>query len=128
VTEDRVSIPGRDNISSCLCHRVHIGSGHSLISALGGCEWLASRPGHFTPRERASGVHWIRGWGGAAVKRKIPSPYQDSNSRSSQRYTTKLSWFLYKSDGINKLRMGYLKKTRSCGFPASFHKASWLLV
>jgi hypothetical protein len=38
-------------------------------------------PGRFSPRERASGTHWIGGWVGsragldAVVKRKIPSPY-----------------------------------------------------
>jgi hypothetical protein len=33
-----------------------------LTSALAGGEWSASRPGRFTPRERASGTHWIEGW------------------------------------------------------------------
>jgi hypothetical protein len=37
---------------------------NSLTSALDGGEWSASRPGHFTPRERAPGTHWIRGWVG----------------------------------------------------------------
>jgi len=37
-------------------------STHSLISALYGGEWSASRPGSFTPRERAPGTHWIGGW------------------------------------------------------------------
>jgi hypothetical protein len=43
-------------------------------------EWSASRPGRFTPRERAAGKHWMGGWVGpraglnAVVKRKIPSP------------------------------------------------------
>jgi hypothetical protein len=36
-------------------------STHSLISALDGGEWLASRPGRFTPREKAPGTHWIGG-------------------------------------------------------------------
>jgi hypothetical protein len=27
-------------------------------------EWLASRPGLFTLRERTSGTHWIGGWMG----------------------------------------------------------------
>jgi hypothetical protein len=41
------------------------------------------------PKERASGTHWIGGWVGpragldTAVKRKIPSPWRDSNPRSS---------------------------------------------
>jgi hypothetical protein len=54
-------------------------STHSLTSALDGREWSASRPGRFTPRERAPGTHWIRGWVGPravldmVVKRKIPS-------------------------------------------------------
>jgi hypothetical protein len=60
-----------------------------LTSALDGGEWSASRPGHFTPRERAPGTRWIGGWVGpravmdAVVRRKIPSPRRDSNLRSS---------------------------------------------
>jgi hypothetical protein len=33
-----------------------------LTSAVTGGEWPASRPGRFTPGERAPGTHWIRGW------------------------------------------------------------------
>jgi hypothetical protein len=33
-----------------------------LTSALLGGEWSASRPGCFTPAERAPGTHWIGGW------------------------------------------------------------------
>jgi hypothetical protein len=33
-----------------------------LTSALVGGEWPASRPGRFTPGERAPGTHWIGGW------------------------------------------------------------------
>jgi hypothetical protein len=33
-----------------------------FTSALVGGEWSASRPGRFTPEERASGTHWIGGW------------------------------------------------------------------
>jgi hypothetical protein len=74
-------------------------STHSLTSALGGGEWSASRPGRFTPRERAPGSHWIGGCVGpravldAVVKRKIPSPRRESNPRTpivqlvAQRYT-----------------------------------------
>jgi hypothetical protein len=59
-----------------------------LISALGGGEWSASRPGRFTLRVRAPGTHWIGGWAGpravldAVVKRKIPSPHRKSNPRT----------------------------------------------
>jgi hypothetical protein len=35
-----------------------------LTLALVGGEWSASRPGRFTPEERVSGTHWIRGWVG----------------------------------------------------------------
>jgi len=35
-----------------------------LTSALDGGEWSASRPGRFTPRERARGTYWIGGWVG----------------------------------------------------------------
>jgi hypothetical protein len=34
----------------------------SLTSALDESEWSASRPGRFTPRERAPGSHWIGSW------------------------------------------------------------------
>jgi len=36
-------------------------STHSLTSALDGGEWSASRPGRFTPRERARASYWIGG-------------------------------------------------------------------
>jgi hypothetical protein len=35
-----------------------------LTSALIGGEWSASRPGSFTPGERATGTHWIGEWVG----------------------------------------------------------------
>jgi hypothetical protein len=35
-----------------------------LTSALVGGEWSASRPGRFTPKERAPATHWIGGWVG----------------------------------------------------------------
>jgi len=38
-----------------------------LTSALDGGEWSASHPGCFTPGERTSGTHWIRGWVGLRV-------------------------------------------------------------
>jgi hypothetical protein len=71
----------------------------NLTSALDGGEWSASRPGRFTPRERAPGTHWIGGWLGpragldTVVNRKIPSPRRESNPRTpivqhvAQRYT-----------------------------------------
>jgi hypothetical protein len=37
-------------------------STHSLTSALDGGEWSTSRPSRFTPKERATGIHWIGGW------------------------------------------------------------------
>jgi hypothetical protein len=56
---------------------------HSSTSALDGGKWSASRPGRFTPKEKAPGTHWIGGWVGpraildAVVKRKIPSPRRE---------------------------------------------------
>jgi hypothetical protein len=35
-----------------------------LTLALDGIEWSASRPGRSTPREIATGIHWIGGWVG----------------------------------------------------------------
>jgi hypothetical protein len=38
---------------------------HVFLSlALVGGEWSASRPGRFTPGERAPGTYWIGGWVG----------------------------------------------------------------
>jgi len=57
--------------------------------ALDADQWSASRPGHFTPRERAPGTHWIGDYVetsaglDAVVKRKIPSPCRYSKLRSS---------------------------------------------
>jgi hypothetical protein len=45
---------------TCICTRVLFRT--FLTSAVGGNEWSASRPGRFTPGERASGIHWIGGW------------------------------------------------------------------
>jgi hypothetical protein len=79
-------------------------STHSSTLALDGGEWLASRPGRFTPRERAPGTQWTGGWVDpravldAVVKRKIPSPCRDSNPKTpivqpvAQRYT---DWAIY---------------------------------
>jgi hypothetical protein len=61
---------------------------YSLTSALDGGEWSASRPGRFTPRERAPGSHCTGNWVGpravldTVVKRKIPSPRRESNPRT----------------------------------------------
>jgi hypothetical protein len=63
-------------------------STYSLTSALDGGEWSASRPGRFSPSERAPGIRWTGGWVGpravldAVVKRKIPSPRRESNLRT----------------------------------------------
>jgi hypothetical protein len=63
-------------------------STHSLTSAQDGGEWLASQPSCFTPRERAPGTHWIGGSVGpraildTVMKKKIPSPYQESSPRT----------------------------------------------
>jgi hypothetical protein len=60
-----------------------------LTSALVGCEWSASRPGRFTPREGAPGTHWIGGWvdprtGPDDVKKRENSlPYRDPKSDPS---------------------------------------------
>jgi hypothetical protein len=76
---------------------VEYNSTDSLTSALDGGEWSASRPGRFNPRKRAPGSHWIVNWVGprasldAAVRRKIPSPYRDSNLISSSPTDTLLT-------------------------------------
>jgi hypothetical protein len=70
-------------------------STNSLTSALDRGVWSASRPGHFTPRERNPGTHWIGGWVGARAgldalsKRKFPAPAGNPtlNIQSSSLYT-----------------------------------------
>jgi hypothetical protein len=86
-------------------------STHSFTSALGGGEWSASRPGRFTPTERAPGTHWIGARMGpravldAVVKRKIPSPRREPNPRTAivqpvvQRYI-ELSWLFLENNWI----------------------------
>jgi len=64
-----MSLPHRifHNINDCAAYDLMLdnlgewrySSIYSLTSALDGGEWSASRPGHFTPRERAPGAHWI---------------------------------------------------------------------
>jgi hypothetical protein len=61
-----------------------------LISALAGGEWLASRPGRFTPGNLAPRTHWIGGWMGPRAglddveKRKfLATGTRTSTSRSS---------------------------------------------
>jgi hypothetical protein len=79
--------------------KTYWGSGgmlHALLtSAPSGGELSASRPGHFTPKERAPRTNWIGGWVGSravldtVVKRKIPSAIStelsDTNSRTKKK-------------------------------------------
>jgi hypothetical protein len=57
-----------------------------------GWRWSVSRPGRFTPRERAPGAHWIGDWVGprassdAVMKRKVPNPRRDSNPRTLRQH------------------------------------------
>jgi hypothetical protein len=100
-----------------------------LTSALDGVEWIASRPGRFTPRERAPGTHSIEVWVGprasldAVVKREIPTHSQDLNppiiQPIAQRYTTELVRLLkrmYKYIEVEMLRNMGLPDTCTCYF------------
>jgi hypothetical protein len=65
-------------------------SSHALLtSGLDGGKWSASHPSRFTSKERVIGSYWIGDLVGpragldAEVKRKIPNPCWDANSRSS---------------------------------------------
>jgi hypothetical protein len=100
-----------------------------LTSALDGGERSASRSSRFTPRERATGTHWIGGWVGpragldAVVKRKIPSPCRDSMPPTiqpvAQRYTSDSG---QKSEWIRKIRRKIWAKSRVSIFPVSFSR------
>jgi hypothetical protein len=73
-------------------------------------EWSASRLGRFTPRWRAPVTHWIGGWVDpragleAVVRRKISSPYRDSNPSTVQPVAHRCTTELYEkkvADGVN---------------------------
>jgi hypothetical protein len=73
----------------------------TLTSALVGGEWSASRPGRFTPGERAPGTHWIGGWVGPRVgleaveKRKfLPLPEIETGAVQPVAIPTELSRLL----------------------------------
>jgi hypothetical protein len=70
-----------------------------LTSEVGGGEWLASRPGRFTARERSPGTRWIGGWRGGGQSRSgrggeerkfqiLPGLEPPISRPISQRYTT----------------------------------------
>jgi hypothetical protein len=79
-------------------------STHSLTSAVDGGEWSASRPGRFTPGQKAPGINWIGGCVGfravldAVVKRKIPSPRQEPNLRTPISVNGRTSDWLNRTD------------------------------
>jgi hypothetical protein len=85
-----------------------------LISTLARGEWSASRPGRFTPGERAPSTHWLGGWLDPRAglddveKRKLLTP-RDSNFNPSlvqpvaSRYTDyaiELHMYIYLNMGI----------------------------
>jgi len=63
-------------------------STYYFTSALGGGEWLASRPGFFTPMERVPGTHSIGGWVGS----------QSRSGRSGDPFT----YFISRYANINR--------------------------
>jgi hypothetical protein len=76
--------------------QIHI----SLTSALVGGEWLAPRPGRFTPGEGAPGTHWTGGWVGRRTslddleKIKILDPTGTRTPTPPVAIPTTLSWLL----------------------------------
>jgi hypothetical protein len=110
-------------------------STHSLASELDGGEWSASHHGRFTPRERAPGTHWIKGWVGpravldAVVKRKILSPRRESNPRTSivqpaaqHKYKNLTAWrtVLIEELMVTRLLRRFPNFCGTCGFFAVF--------
>jgi hypothetical protein len=98
-------------------------STHSLTSALDGGKRTDSRPGRFTPKERAPGTPWIGGQLGsitvldAVVKRRIPSPRRETNPRIqivqpvAQRYT---DWAITAIVKIISLPIKHFQQTDIC--------------
>jgi hypothetical protein len=64
---------------------------HILTLTLIGCEWSASRPGHFTSGERAPGTHWLGCWvdpgAGLDDLEKILDPTRTRSRPVVSRYT-----------------------------------------
>jgi hypothetical protein len=93
-----------------------------LTSAVDGSEWSASRPGRFTLRERTPDTHWIGGYVGpragldAVVRRKIPSPYRNSNPSvniTNFSFLNQISGccFVFPSEPIFEYAVPYVKDT-----------------
>jgi hypothetical protein len=87
-----------------------------LTSALAEDEWSTLRSGLFTPRETASGTHWIGGWVSprtgmdAVARKKILHPLPELEppiiQPVAQRYTTELSRLLpYYGKGRVKVKL-----------------------
>jgi hypothetical protein len=110
-------------------------------------EWSASRPSHFTRKERSTGTHWIGGWVGpravldAVVKRKIPSPSlsihlylcfifvrfgewptKEQNSVNSVRIHQPL-WHFYANS--NPMNITYKATIRPCHVSKCNHRATY---
>jgi hypothetical protein len=71
-----------------------------LTSALDGCEWPASCPGQFTPRERAPGTLRIGGWVGPRAGLNVVARSQPE----AQCYTTEVvyqNWGALCEVGVN---------------------------
>jgi hypothetical protein len=101
-----------------------------LTSALDGGEWLASRPGCFTPGEKSPGTpatHWIGGCVGpragldAVVKRKwaISAP-AGNRTPAVQPVALSLYWLSYPEGSHFKSRPDYCISCLHC-FPQSVH-------
>jgi hypothetical protein len=118
-------------------------STYSLTSALDGGEWSASRAGRFTARKRAPGTHWIgacvapRALLDAVVKRRIPSPPRESNSRTpivhpvAQRYTdwaitalyySQIMWYLVR-DHRPQVTYGWFSVVDELDYGSQFTKS-----
>jgi hypothetical protein len=75
----------------CIMSWRYMGDGMYCSIILYGGEWSASRPGHFIPRERVPGTHWMGGWVDprkcldTVVKRNIFCPFRKLNIGSPTR-------------------------------------------
>jgi hypothetical protein len=112
---------------------IEVYSTHSLTSALDGGEWSASRPGRFTPRERAPDTHWIGGWTDprdvldAVVRRKFPAPAGNRTlePRSTSANPIELSRLLQRKQR-NENRLQILKLACYILFDTLFNHSKYL--
>jgi hypothetical protein len=84
-------------------------------------EWSASSPGRFTPRERASGTHWIGGWVDPEPfwmrwwRKKFPAP-TENRTLESRSFSPKPNAIPTELSRLFVVMRMYLLRSETCHF------------